>query len=305
MTERPSRPTLPIITPRIDHPHRRIGTREFDLDRQAVVMAVVNRTPDSFHDHGATFALDLAVQACTAAAAAGADWVDIGGVPFSPLTPAVSVDEEVDRVLPVVEAVVAASDVVVSVDTTRAEVARQALAAGAGVINDTSCLSDPGMAEVVAGSSATLVVTHSLAAPHEWLAHPDYGDVTAEVVATLDERVAAALAAGVRPEQVIIDPGHDLNKNTLHTLQITRELGALTRLGHPVLAAVSNKDFIGETLDRPQEQRVHGSIAAATWCLMAGARVLRMHDVDAAVDAVRMFEAIMGWRAPARLRHNL
>lgn len=301
---RPSR-MLPIVAPVITHPRRRIGARDVDLDRSTLVMAVVNRTPDSFHDRGATFALDRAVEACQRAAAEGADWVDIGGVPFSPLTPSVSADQEAERVLPVVEAIVAASDVVVSVDTTRASVARLALAAGAGVINDTSCLSDPEMATVVAESGATLVITHSLAAPHEWLERPQYTDVTAEVSRTLQDRVAAALAAGVRPEQIIIDPGHDLNKNTLHTLQLTRELGALTQLGYPVLAAVSNKDFIGETLDRPRGERVFGSVASATWCLMAGARILRMHDVVAAVDAARMFEAIMGWRQPVAMHHNL
>lgn len=267
-------------------------------------MAVVNRTPDSFHDRGATFALDRAVEACRRAADEGADWVDVGGVPFSPLTPPVSAEDEADRVLPVVEAVAAASDVVVSVDTTRASVARRAVAAGAGVINDTSCLSDPQMATVVAESGATLVITHSLAAPFEWLEHPHYDDVTAEVGRTLQDRVSAALQAGVRPEQIIIDPGHDLNKSTRHTLQLTRELGALTQFGHPLLAAVSNKDFIGEALDRPRGERVIGSVASAMWCLMAGARVLRMHDVAAAVDAARMFEAIMGWRQPAMARHN-
>ncbi|MGD7731906.1 dihydropteroate synthase [Propionibacteriaceae bacterium G57] len=296
---------LPLVMPVIDVPVRRIGARTFDFSRQAAVMAVVNRTPDSFHDRGATFALDKAVDACLAAADLGADWVDIGGVPFSPLTPDISADEEAERVLPVVEAITSRSDVVVSVDTTRASVAAAAVAAGAGVINDTSCLSDPGMAGVIARSGASVVITHSLAAPHQWLDHPHYDDVTGQVRDTLASRVADALAAGVRADQVLVDPGHDLNKNTHDTLQVTRELGTLAMLGHPVLAAVSNKDFIGETLDRPRGERVPGSLAAAMWCLMAGARVLRMHDVAASVDVVRMFEAIMGWREPVRMLHNV
>lgn len=296
---------LPLVVPVIDHPRRLIGSREVDFGRHAVVMAVVNRTPDSFHDQGATFALHRAVEACRRAVDEGADWVDIGGVPFSPLTPPVSPTQEADRVLPVIEAIVASSDVVVSVDTTRASVARRALDAGAGVINDTSCLADPQMATVVAETGATLVITHSLAAPFERLDHPHYDDVTTEVARTLQGRVADALTAGVRPDQIVIDPGHDLNKSTVHTLQLTRELGTLTQLGHPVLAAVSNKDFIGETLDRPRGERVIGSVVSATWCLMAGARILRMHDVAAAVDAVRMFESIMGWRPPALQRHNI
>ena len=287
------------------HPVRRIGAREFDFSRQAAVMAVINRTPDSFHDQGATFELNRAVEACLAAAEAGADWVDIGGVPFSPFAPKVSEAEELDRVLPVIEAVSAASTVVVSVDTTRAAVARQAIAAGAGVINDTSCLADPSMPAVLASSPQVgLVITHSLAKPFEHVEKPHYDDVTTDVATTLVGRVTQATHAGVSPDQIIIDPGHDLNKNTLHTLQVTRELGVLTTLGHPVLAAVSNKDFIGETLDRARGQRVTGSVTSAMWCLMAGARIIRMHDVEAALDTVRMFEALMGWRAPVRLQHN-
>lgn len=296
--------SLPCVAPLIDEPVRRIGARTFDFSRQAAVMAVVNRTPDSFHDRGATYALDAAVAASLAASKQGADWVDVGGVPFSPLVPRVSAHKEAERVVPVVEAIRAASDVVISVDTTRASVARAALAAGADVVNDTSCLSDPEMPDVIASSGATVVITHSLAKPFEWLEHPTYGDVTTEVADMLAGRVADALAAGIRPDQIVIDPGHDLNKNTLHTLQVTRELGRLTQLGHPVLAAVSNKDFIGETLDRPRGERVAGSVASAMWCLMAGARIIRMHDVAAAVDTVRMFEALMGWREPVRLEHN-
>lgn len=287
------------------HPVRRIGAREFDFTRQAAVMAVINRTPDSFHDQGATFELTRAVEACLAAAEAGADWVDIGGVPFSPFAPRVSEAEELDRVLPVIEAVSAASTVVVSVDTARAAVARQAIAAGAGVINDTSCLADPVMPSVLASSPQVgLVITHSLAKPFEHVEKPHYDDVTTDVATTLVGRVTQATHAGVSADQIIIDPGHDLNKNTLHTLQVTRELGVLTTLGHPVLAAVSNKDFIGETLDRARGQRVAGSVTSAMWCLMAGARIIRMHDVEAALDTVRMFEALMGWRAPVRLQHN-
>lgn len=267
-------------------------------------MAVVNRTPDSFHDRGATFALDRAVAAARSAVEAGADWVDVGGVPFSPLVAPVSPAEEVDRVVPVLEAIRARCDVVVSVDTTRAEVARAAIDAGADVINDTSCLADPEMASLVARHGSGLVITHSLARPFEVLERPHYDDVTAEVVATLAHRRQQALAAGVSPDQVILDPGPDLNKNTRHTLQLLRELSAVCELGDPVLAAVSNKDFIGETLDRPRGERVAGSLASAVWCLMAGARILRMHDVAAAVDAVRMVEALMGWRDPVRVEHN-
>jgi dihydropteroate synthase len=283
---------------------RSIGAREFDFSRQVAVMAIINRTPDSFFDKGATFGLDAAVSAARAAVAEGADWVDVGGVPFG-RGPAVSVEEEIDRVVPLVEAIHAASDVVISVDTFNAEVARRSIAAGACVINDTSGLYDPDMTAVLADSAATLVLTHSLGPPRSEPPSPQYGDVVAEVVAFLRDRVDRAVAAGIPLERLVVDPGHDLNKNTLHTLEITRRLEEVVAIGLPTLVAVSNKDFIGECLDRQQGQRQDGSIAAAVYCVIMGARIVRMHDVRAAVDAVRMTESILGLRSPAYTRHNM
>lgn len=283
---------------------RTIGRRDFDFDRQVAVMAIVNRTPDSFFDHGSTFGLDQAVAAAVTAAEHGADWVDVGGLPFSPDTPEISAAEEIDRVVPVVEAVAAASDVVVSVDTWRVDVAAAAISAGAAVINDTSGLRDPAMADLAARSGATLVITHSLAEPHRHVRSPRYHDVVAEVRALLESRVRLAQHHGVPDSQLVIDPGHDLNKNTRHSLELTRRFDEIAALGLPALAAVSNKDFIGESLDRPREARLAGSLVAATWCIQRGARIVRMHDVAASVDAVRMIEAIQGWRAPAYERHN-
>lgn len=284
---------------------RTIGRRTFDFDRQAAVMAVVNRTPDSFWDRGRTFALDSAVGAALEAAAEGADWVDIGGVPFSPDTPEVDPAEEIERVVPVVERVAAASDVVISIDTTQPRVAEAALAAGASVINDTSGLADPQLAELAAATGATLIITHSLAAPHRHHPRPQYGDVVAEVVAFLADRLERARRLGVRDEQIILDPGHDLNKATRHTLELTRRFGEVVALGLPTLAAVSNKDFIGESLGRERDQRAVGSVVAATWCIQQGARVIRMHDARAAVDTVRLCAAIVGTREPVYERHNL
>jgi dihydropteroate synthase len=282
---------------------RVLGCRRFDFTRQVAVMAIVNRTPDSFHDRGRTYALERAVSAVRAAAEAGADWIDIGGVPFAP-GPEVSAAEELNRVVPVVEA--ARDLAVVSVDTFRPEVAREVIAAGAAVINDTSGLRDPAMADAVAGTGAALVVTHSLAPPRTAYPRPTYADVTAEVARFLRQRVAVALEHGVRPEQIIVDPGHDLNKNTYHSLELTRRLDEIVALGYPVLAAVSNKDFIGETLDAAQEDRLAGTIAAVVFCVVRGARIVRVHDVRAAVQAVRMTEAILGLRSPAATpRHNM
>jgi dihydropteroate synthase len=267
------------------------------------VMAVVNRTPDSFYDRGATFALDAAVAAALKARSEGADWVDIGGVPFG-RGPAVSTQEEIDRVAPVVEGIVAASDVVVSVDTNSAEVAAAAIAAGARVINDTSGLGDAAMAGVVAASGASLVITHSVGPPRAEKPAARYDDVVAEVIAFLQERVDRAEAAGVPRDRLIVDPGHDLDKNTLHSLELTRRFDELGLLGLPLLAAVSNKDFVGESLDAPQGSRLEGSLAAMVVCIVKGARVVRMHDIPQTVAAVRMTEAILGLRDPVRLEHN-
>jgi dihydropteroate synthase len=281
---------------------RVIGGRTFDFARRVAVMAIVNRTPDSFHDRGRTFALEQAVQAVRSAADAGADWIDIGGVPFAP-GPEVTAAEELGRVLPVVQA--ARDLAVVSVDTYRPEVAREVIAAGAGVVNDTSGLRDPAMADAVAGTDAMLVITHSLAAPRTAYPRPTYADVTSEVGDFLQQRVQLALSRGVRPDQIIIDPGHDLNKNTYHSLELTRRLAEIARIGYPMLAAVSNKDFIGETLDAAQADRLAGTLAAVVFCVLRGARIVRVHDVRAAVDAVRMTEAMLGLRPPATARHNL
>lgn len=283
---------------------RRIGAREFDFSRRVAVMAIVNRTPDSFHDKGATFALERAVQASLAAVEDGADWVDVGGVPFG-RGPAVDLPEELDRIVPLVAAIRAATDVVISVDTFSAGVAEAALAAGADVINDTSGLWDPAMAGVVAHGGGHIVLTHSLTPPRTPHPSPRYDDVVATVVEHLRSRIELATAAGVPFENLIVDPGHDLNKNTLHSLELTRRLGEIAELGAPVLVALSNKDFIGETLDRSQYERLEGSLASAVMSIANGARIVRVHDVRASVAAVRMTEAILGWREPAWLKHNM
>lgn len=291
--------------PPLRHAVRTIGSQTFDFSAQIVVMGIVNRTPDSFFDGGATFDLERAVAAALAAAGQGAGWVDVGGVPFSPDAGVVDPLTELDRVVPVVEAVTAGSDVVVSVDTSRPEVARRSIAAGAGVINDTTGLRDPELADVVAASDATVVIGHSLAAAGEHWLRPRYDDVLSEVKAQLVARVQLACDRGVSEEQIVLDPGHDLNKNTLHSLELTRRLAEIADLGFPVLAAVSNKDFVGESTGRDKTDRLAPSLAAATACALQGARILRMHDVAAAVAAARMTEAILGLREPVALRHNV
>jgi dihydropteroate synthase len=293
-----------MYLPPLRIPVRTIGARTFDFSRQVAVMAVVNRTPDSFFDRGRTFALDRAVDAAVRAVADGADWVDIGGAPFAP-GPPIPVEEEAERVVPVVTALRAASDVVISVDTFHAEVARRAIAAGATVVNDTTGLSDPGLASAVADSAATLVITHSVAAPRTFYPRPHYDDVAAEVAAFLEDRIGRAMDAGIPEERIVVDPGHDLNKNTVQSLELTRRLSVIADLGYPTLAAVSNKDFIGETLDAPRTERQEGSLAAAVVSIVNGARIIRMHDVPSSVAAARMTEAILGLREPAYQKHNM
>ncbi|GAB3703508.1 dihydropteroate synthase [Mariniluteicoccus flavus] len=284
---------------------RVIGRRAFDFDRQVAVMAIVNRTRDSFFDEGRTFALDAAVDAALTAARLGADWVDIGGVPFSPDAEPVTEADEIERLVPVVERVAAASDVVISVDTWRTGVAAACLAAGASVVNDTSALHDPELAPMVAETDATLVLTHSRARPGVHLPRPAYADVVTDVRDRLAELVETARGHGIPEARLVIDPGPDLNKNTRHTLEICRRFDEITALGLPTLVALSNKDFVGETLDRPKPERLVGSAVAATWCVSRGGRILRVHDVVGGVDTARMCEAILGWRAPAYERHNV
>ena len=303
-TLQPPATAAPFYTPPLRHPVHDFGSRTLDFSRQVALMAIVNRTPDSFYDDGATFALEAAVAAALAAVHDGADWVDVGGVPFAP-GPALSVGEECERVLPVVEAVSAVSDVIISVDTFLPEVAERSLAAGAHVINDTTGLANPEIAQVVAASGAHLIITHSLARPRTVYPHPTYSDVVSEVAAFLREKVELALSLGVQADKIIVDPGHDLNKNTLHTLEITRRFQEIAALGYPTLAAVSNKDFIGETLNQVKFERLEGSLAAAVIAILGGARILRMHNVAASASAIRMTEAVLGWRQPAYLKHNM
>lgn len=283
---------------------RTIGRRVFDFDRQVAVMAVLNRTPDSFYDQGATWRLDRALDHADQALAAGADWLDVGGVKAGPGA-AVAEAEELRRVLPLVETLRERTDAVLSVDTFRPEVARRALAVGADVVNDPSGLRDPKLAEAAAEAGATLVVMHTGGPPRTRPHRPAYADVVAEVAGFLADRTAVARAHGVDHERLVVDPGYDFHKNTFHSLELLRRLDELLVLDCPILVAVSNKDFVGETLDLPVGERAEGSLAAAVVAVTKGARIVRVHQVEATVRAVRMTEAILGWRRPAATRRGL
>lgn len=292
-------PRLPLHDPR----PRRIGKHEFDFQSRVALMAIINRTPDSFYDRGANFRLETAIASALAAVDEGADWIDVGGVPFG-RGPHVDLQTELDRVVPTVEVLATQSDTVISVDTNRAEVAARAIEAGAAVVNDTSGFWDPEMPAVIAETGAMVVLTHSLWPPRSEPVKPLYDDVVTAVEARLSDLIERALDAGIAPDRLIIDPGHDLNKNTLHSLELIRRLPEIVKIGYPTLVALSNKDFIGETLDKPKDDLLVGSLSAAVACVLAGARIVRTHNVSETVDAIQMAEAILGIRSPHRVWHN-
>jgi dihydropteroate synthase len=271
-----------------------------------VVMAIVNRTPDSFYDRGATFAASAALRAVDAAVAAGARIIDIGGVKAGPGA-GVDAAEELRRVVPTIAAVRRRfPDLVISVDTWRADVAREAVEAGADLINDTWAGADPGLAAAAAATGAGLVCSHAgglrpRTRPHR----ASFDDVVDDVVATVTALTRAATEAGVRPDGILIDPAHDFGKTTRHSLELTRRLGDLAATGWPVLVALSNKDFVGETLDVPLEGRLTGTLAATAISAWLGARVFRAHEVEATREVLEMVSAIRGDRPPAVARRGL
>lgn len=278
-----------------------------DLTRRMLVMGIVNRTRDSFFDQGRTWDLPDAIAAGLAAARDGADLIDVGGVKFAPGAP-LPVAEEIERVVPLVAALrqELPAHVLLSVDTFHAAVARAAIDVGADLINDTTGLSDPEMPRTIAGTGASLVLTHSAARPREPYPRPHYDDVVQEVREFLATRLERALEAGVARERIVLDPGPDLNKSTAQTLEVLRGWEEFSTLGLPLLAALSRKDFVGESLGLAKEERLEGSLAAAAWTMHRGARILRVHDVRASVRLVRMLEVLAGWREPAGpLVHNV
>jgi dihydropteroate synthase len=283
----------------------RLGERDFGPD-ELVVMAIVNRTPDSFHDQGATFALSAALDRIDRVVAEGADIVDVGGLKAGHGQP-VSTEEEIDRTVPLVEATRRRHPgLVISVDTYRAEVADAVCAAGANLVNDTWAGADPGVAVVAARRGAGLVCSHvGSQAPRTDPHRVANDDVVADVVAKTAALAERAVAVGVRPEGILLDPTHDFGKNTWHSLQLTRGIGELVRTGWPVLVSMSRKDFIGETLNIPVEERLPGTLAATAVAAWLGARVFRAHDIAATRQAVDIVAAIMGTGLPRLPRRGL
>lgn len=286
-------------------PPLRLGGRALD-DPAGIVMAIVNRTPDSFYDRGATYAVDAALERVAQVVEEGAAVVDVGGVKAGPGDD-VDVAEELRRTVPFITAVRERHpDVVISVDTWRAEVAAAAVAAGADLLNDTWSGADPALAEVAAATGAGLVCTH--VGPMRPRTRPyrvAYDDVVADVVARVSALADRAVALGVRPDGILVDPTHDFGKNTRHSLELTRRLDTLVATGWPVLVSLSRKDFVGETLDLLPDARLSGTLAATAVSAWQGARVFRAHDVRETREVLAMVASIKGARPPAVGRRGL
>jgi len=283
----------------------KLGRHEF-ADDATLMMAIVNRTPDSFYDKGATWAEDKAIDRVAQASDEGAEIVDIGGIKAAP-GDEIDIEEERRRVVGFVARVRSAfPDLVISVDTWRTEVARAVCAEGADLINDAWGGADPGLVDVAAEFGAGIVCTHTGGVtPRTRPFRIEYADVVAAAISDTTAYASRAVAAGVDPASVVIDPAHDFGKNTFHSLELTRRLGEMTSTGWPVLVSLSNKDFVGETLDLPVGERLTGTLAATAVSALAGARIYRVHQVVETRQVVDMVWSIAGRRPPRRAIRGL
>lgn len=269
----------------------RCASRELDLSR-AQIMGVLNVTPDSFSDGGRYDVLDKALARAEEMVLQGASIIDVGGESTRPGAAKVGLQEEMDRVCPVVERLQRELDVVVSVDTSSPEVMAQVLGLGVGLINDVRSFSRDGALEAVAGSSAALCVMHMQGEPGTMQNAPRYHSVVEEVLAYLEQQAARLIAAGVDRQQIVLDPGFGFGKTLEHNLQLLNGLSMFSAAGYPVLAGLSRKSMIGTILDKPVDERVAGSVAAALIVVQKGAAIVRVHDVAETVDAIKIWEAL-------------
>jgi dihydropteroate synthase len=282
-----------------------LGRRTF-ADDATLMMAIVNRTPDSFYDKGATWVEDAAFERVAAVVEQGAEIVDIGGIKAAP-GDEISPEEEKGRVVDFVARVREAYPaVVISVDTWRAEVGAAVCEAGADLLNDAWGGADPELVDVAAEHGAAIVCTHTGGVtPRTRPFRIEYDDVVAAAIDDTVRYAERALAAGVARESIVIDPAHDFGKNTFHSLELTRRLGEMVDTGWPVLVSLSNKDFVGETLDLPVGERLVGTLAATAVCALAGARIYRVHEVVETRQVVDMVWSIAGRRPPRRAIRGL
>ncbi|WP_326694072.1 dihydropteroate synthase [Streptomyces sp. NBC_01267] len=283
----------------------RLGRREFDA-HEPVIMAIVNRTPDSFYDQGATFRDEPALARVEEAVSQGAAIIDIGGVKAGPGEEVTAAEEARRTVGFVAEVRRRHPDVVISVDTWRHDVGEAVCEAGADLLNDAWGGVDPQLAAVAARFGAGLVCTHAGGAQPRTRPHRvTYEDVMADILRVTVGLAERAVSLGVRRDGIMIDPGHDFGKNTRHSLEATRRLGEMTATGWPVLVSLSNKDFVGEALDRPVKERLLGTLATTAVSAWLGAQVYRVHEVEETRQVLDMVATIAGHREPAVARRGL
>ncbi len=268
------------------------GHFQFDLSRP-LVMGIVNVTPDSFSDGGLHLQRDAALAHAHQLIAEGADILDIGGESTRPGARPVSIQEELDRVLPIIEGLRGAA-VPISIDSRKPEVMQAAIAAGAQMVNDIDALQDAAAMNAVAASNVAVCMMHKQGSPQTMQAQPHYQNVVAEVSAFLRDRIAAAEAAGIQRKRIVIDPGFGFGKTLAHNLALLRELKKLTELGVPVLAGLSRKSMLGALTGQDVGQRLPASVAAALIAVQHGANIVRVHDVRATVDALKVWNAVNG-----------
>jgi dihydropteroate synthase len=274
-------------------PFLTLGDRTYDIGHRALVMGILNRTPDSFYDKGATFALDDLLARAEQLVADGADLLDVGGVKAGP-GPEVTEPEELDRVIPALQALHDRLDVPLSVDTWRASVAREAYGVGAVVGNDISGFADPDYLAVAARAGATVVATHIRLAPRVRDPEPEYTDVVATVRDFLLDRASRAEQAGIPPDRIVVDAGLDLGKTAEQSLTLLRASAELADLGYPLLLSASNKTFLGVTLDLEIGERGPASLAATALGVSRGCRVVRVHDVAGSRQVCDVLAAVSG-----------
>ena len=271
----------------------RLPSGELDFAERTLVMGVINMTPDSFSGDGLSTDIAAAVEQARDFATGGVDLIDIGGQSTRPGSRAISVVEELDRVIPTIEAVRAEVDVPISVDSSVAQVAERALEAGAEMINDVYALRGEGMAELAAQAGVPVVIMHMQGTPGDMQNNPTYEDVITDISDFLARRIGAAVAAGIEEQQIIIDPGFGFGKTVDDNLAILRRLGEFRGLGRPVLIGTSRKSTIGKVLDKPVAERLWGTAATCAVAIANGADIIRVHDVSQMVQVVRMTDAIM------------
>ena len=263
----------------------------FDRTR---IMGIINVTPDSFSDGGHFAGVDEAVEHAVALVAAGADILDVGGESTRPGAEPLPMAEELARVVPVIEALRTRVDVPISIDTYKMAVARAALLAGADIVNDVTALrGDPEMVRFVGSEKVPVVLMHALWPPATMQESPEYVDVVEDIASFLEDRARYAMAFGVPRESIIVDPGIGFGKATEHNLAILRDIPRFLAMGYPVLVGPSRKRFIGDLTGRPASDRLSGTIGAVAVCAAAGANIVRVHDVEAIRDAVRVVDAIV------------